>query len=411
MAEAPGIVYFKNSHKRDFVALYGSGAFFGLDTSGRQGTKARNLRPGQTCVVAERVSANQVTFHWYSLTRETLLANEDGGQDRVFFGTFLASETLAKRSAAGCEHYSVLFKDNGNFKDGSVFHKVVPVGFLPAGIHASQDAAMTDAFMQAIIESPDDDTPRLVFADFLDEHDEAERAELIRLQCRLHSLPLGSLEFGPILKRLKSLVPARLDHFLRPLTRLGLQFGEQTIRGEGFIPGSTTFHCQAVFRRGFMEKITLPGRENIRTFARHAEAVFRLAPLRHLEVTDVRGETEATDQGYPISYWLPDVDFVKDEDLRVLVQRPEMARLRTLLLRLDLGTKEARALADSPFLTSQTRLLLYDGARGTQAREYHGANYVPEESAAEVEAILRARFADSVHWYHYPAYPLWAESV
>ncbi len=402
MAEDPGIVYFKNSHKRDFVALYGSGAFFGLDTSGRQGTKARNLRPGHTCVVAERASANQVTFHWYSLTRETLLPNEDGGQDRVFFGRSLASETLAKQSAARLERYSVLFKDNGNgnFKDGSVFHKVVPVGFLPAGIHASQDAEMTDAFVQAIIESPDNDTPRLVFADWLDEHDEAERAELIRLQCRLHSLPLGSPEFGPLLKRLKPLVQARLDHLLRPLIWLGLRFGEQTTERDGFLPGWSTYHFQAVFRRGFVEKITLPGRENIRTFARHAEALFRLTPIRHLEVTDVRGESETTDQGYPTSYWVPDIDFVNDEDLRSLVQRPEMARLRTLLLRLDLGTKEARALADSPFLTARTSLLLYAGARGTQAREYHGADYVPEESAAEVEAILRARFADSVHWYY-----------
>src|SRR5262249_54353685 len=38
------------------------------------------------------------------------------------------------------------------------------------------------AFLDAIIEDPEDDTPRLVYADWLDDQGEAERAELIRLQ-------------------------------------------------------------------------------------------------------------------------------------------------------------------------------------------------------------------------------------
>src|SRR5262249_3163249 len=32
-------------------------------------------------------------------------------------------------------------------------------------------------------ERPDDDLPRLIFADWLDEHGQSERAEFIRLQC------------------------------------------------------------------------------------------------------------------------------------------------------------------------------------------------------------------------------------
>jgi uncharacterized protein (TIGR02996 family) len=41
------------------------------------------------------------------------------------------------------------------------------------------------AFIQTIVAQPDDDTPRLVFADWLDEHDDAARAEFIRLQCEI----------------------------------------------------------------------------------------------------------------------------------------------------------------------------------------------------------------------------------
>ena len=39
-----------------------------------------------------------------------------------------------------------------------------------------------DAFLADIIENPDDDAPRVIYADFLDDLDEPERAEFIRLQ-------------------------------------------------------------------------------------------------------------------------------------------------------------------------------------------------------------------------------------
>src|SRR5687768_686031 len=41
------------------------------------------------------------------------------------------------------------------------------------------------AFLRVICASPDDDTARLVFADWLDEHGDADRAEFIRLQVGL----------------------------------------------------------------------------------------------------------------------------------------------------------------------------------------------------------------------------------
>src|SRR5947207_14329991 len=45
-----------------------------------------------------------------------------------------------------------------------------------------------DALYQAILANPDEDTPRLAFADFLDEQgnaDDAFRADVIRTHCRL----------------------------------------------------------------------------------------------------------------------------------------------------------------------------------------------------------------------------------
>jgi uncharacterized protein (TIGR02996 family) len=43
--------------------------------------------------------------------------------------------------------------------------------------------------LQAICEAPDDDTPRLIYADWLDDHGQPERAEFIRLQIELANLP------------------------------------------------------------------------------------------------------------------------------------------------------------------------------------------------------------------------------
>ena len=43
--------------------------------------------------------------------------------------------------------------------------------------------AEADAFLEAIFAAPDDDTPRLVYADWLEEHGHPAYAQLIRLQC------------------------------------------------------------------------------------------------------------------------------------------------------------------------------------------------------------------------------------
>ena len=57
---------------------------------------------------------------------------------------------------------------------------------------------MTDreALYRAILDAPDDDAPRLVYADWLDEHGDPDRGEFIRLQCELNQLVIGTGE-GP----------------------------------------------------------------------------------------------------------------------------------------------------------------------------------------------------------------------
>src|SRR6516164_9385292 len=49
-----------------------------------------------------------------------------------------------------------------------------------------------EGLFRTILAQPADDAPRLVYADWLEEHGEPERAEFIRLQCERARLPEGS---------------------------------------------------------------------------------------------------------------------------------------------------------------------------------------------------------------------------
>lgn len=142
------VAYFNNCHNRDHVALFGAGAFFDLGTTGRQGTQARGLYPGQPCVVAEREPDNRITFDWYSFTYEALLLDEHGAPARAFFGRLFASEILPQEVAARTERYAALFRSKGRFKGqlnmGSFFHKAIPSDRIPSGnveghAHAGKD--------------------------------------------------------------------------------------------------------------------------------------------------------------------------------------------------------------------------------------------------------------------------------
>src|SRR4051794_13840407 len=70
-----------------------------------------------------------------------------------------------------------------------------------------------DAFVHSILDNPDDDTSRLVFADWLEEHGRAAHAELIRVQCELARLPKRGRE--PKAKARRGKLAAREMELLR----------------------------------------------------------------------------------------------------------------------------------------------------------------------------------------------------
>src|SRR5262245_44417826 len=63
------------------------------------------------------------------------------------------------------------------------------------------DFATENAFLRAILDNPDDDAPRLIYADWLDENGDADRAEFIRLQISLARMESVGSQYASLQSR------------------------------------------------------------------------------------------------------------------------------------------------------------------------------------------------------------------
>src|ERR687888_336268 len=124
--------------------------------------------------------------------------------------------------------------------------------------------AYEDAFLEAIIRDPDDDGLRLIYADWLDEHDDP-RGEFIRVQCALARLPDDDPRRHELAVRERELLAAHRETWLRPFSEL-----------------HEDYSCFWQFHHGLLEQIALPAR----CFLEHADALFRLGPIRHARLVE-----------------------------------------------------------------------------------------------------------------------------
>src|SRR5262245_57052313 len=68
------------------------------------------------------------------------------------------------------------------------------------------DAPVTnDAFLQAIFEAPEDPSLRLIYADWLQDQGQADRAEFLRVHCQLAMLVEGDPQWGDLEARAQQL--------------------------------------------------------------------------------------------------------------------------------------------------------------------------------------------------------------
>lgn len=114
-----------------------------------------------------------------------------------------------------------------------------------------------DAFLQAILENPDDDAPRLIYADWLEERGDP-RGELIRIQCQLAALSDNDERRSVLERHERELLEHHQDRWLGGL--------RPSLRGW-------------TFRRGFLDAISLPAA----AYVQHASLPL-LATVRRVQV-------------------------------------------------------------------------------------------------------------------------------
>src|SRR5438094_4319367 len=117
-----------------------------------------------------------------------------------------------------------------------------------------------DSLLAGICDAPDDDGPRLIFADWLDDHTEAARAEFIRLQLRLAAMEQDDPQRQTLVRREGDLWAANKDAWIAE------------------IPSWSGVKVSAQFRRGWPESV----RCTAAAFLKHAAKIVCHLPLREL---------------------------------------------------------------------------------------------------------------------------------
>lgn len=164
-----------------------------------------------------------------------------------------------------------------------------------------------DALLAAIAAHPDEDTPRLMFADWLDEHDRPLRAEFIRLQCATKEP--GRLSPGEHKKAAR-----RLDELVRNHRR-------ELIPGP---LGETLNALEITFDRGFLSEVRVTALQ----FVQRPETFGVLRPVPRVRVRHLNGAWFAA-----------------------FIQRPELTCVASIALATP-GPNAALALATCPYLTN-----------------------------------------------------------
>lgn len=144
------------------------------------------------------------------------------------------------------------------------------------------------ALIAAILTHHDEDTPRLMYADYLDENGQPERAEFIRVQCELAriiaagtadpkkgvNLATGRYKSPPDFERWQV-----LDRRERELFNYAWQNWLGACRE--IVPKGMRIPEYVEFRRGFIERVTCESADWIA----HGDAITREHPIRRVKLT------------------------------------------------------------------------------------------------------------------------------
>ena len=204
-------------------------------------------------------------------------------------------------------------------------------------------------FLSAIREAPDDDGPRLVYADWLDEHggpDGQARAEYIRVACQIARIEQHDLPAFRAIMPSNAVSDAQLarydDKSWNALNDREIELFEQ--HGKKWLQPVQDIVFAHMFRRGFVEQATV----GVKKYLQHVETLFSRTPVYHLKVINLKRTKPPT----PVS--------------RVLAF-PCLKSLPWLdLTNAGLSPGEVGEICDSPHLTSLTGLILRENPFGME---------------------------------------------
>lgn len=210
-----------------------------------------------------------------------------------------------------------------------------------------------DGLLRAVCEAPWDDTPRLVYADWLEEHGDADRAAYIRFEIGLarHFAAGGVLtpELGARRVHFWGLFPMLRPNYPAPP---GVRWGGQADRG---------FPCQVTVT-------------SATAFLKHAEHIYQHAPVTSLKVRNfsARSIYDLTASSYLARLTVFDVSscWLHNDGIAILVRSPHLTRLETLIVsRVGMTDAGVELIAAAPLMRGLRHLHIDGNAVSDEAAE------------------------------------------
>jgi uncharacterized protein (TIGR02996 family) len=225
-----------------------------------------------------------------------------------------------------------------------------------------------DALYRSILAHPADDTPRLVYADWLEENGRAEEAEFIRLECRLEVIAPDEPSFVELLDRREE---------LRLSLMASLPMPEMKLPARLHVAGGTEWWKTTY--RGFPRFIEVdglldPSIRAMRAVAASLERAYALLPTRWLVVRLISVPQLAELLRHPVltalehlTVQISAAEDPHDEACRLIADCPRLTKLKGLVLAYPVGDAGAGWLAHSEHLSGLQQLTLDQCLRLTPA--------------------------------------------
>ena len=236
-----------------------------------------------------------------------------------------------------------------------------------------------EVFLQRITQNPDDDAPRLVYADWLEERGDADRAEFIRLQCALARAAPDTPASTRLQRRQQRLLREHEAAWRGGLPKLrgvrwgkfwrGFVAGATVTRGPALAAAAPALFAAAPVQRLHIEALDAAGAAGLAAIPPTA----RLTHLRARPTNEYAAEGEVN-AAVPLAH-LPQLSYLTELDLdymgvgpagaEALAASPYLGRLRVLTLGAGAVGEGVRALLTSDRLASLTVLDLWNNSNIT----------------------------------------------